>query len=183
MHYGRILALVGVVFGVIGFLLQSASSAAEDLMPALNEATGGQIPAGFDNTWTALYNDTAAAAIVFAIAMIAAIIVALIPPTDQPMGRLYGLIAAALGVLMLIIAIFATMGAFDDADTLEAAFAQLAQAGQVPEAFTVDVGFGWWLLILSGVLVAIGGVVSLIARPDEDAVDMDPGSSAGGAAA
>ena len=180
MHYGRILVLVGVVFGFIGFLLQSASSEAEPLMPALNEATGGQVPAGFDNTWTALYNDTAAAAVVFAIALVAAVIVALIPPTSQPMTRLYALVAAVLGVLLLIIGIFSTMGAFDDADTLEAALAQLAQAGQIPQAFTVDVGFGWWLLILCGVLVAIGGVVSLLARPDESAISDD---ATGGAAA
>ncbi len=174
MHYGRILVLVGVVFGFIGFLLQSASSAAEELMPALNEATGGQIPSGFNSTWTALYDDTAAAAIVFAIAMVAAVLVAVIPPTAQPMGRLYGLAAAVIGVLMLVIGTFATMSAFDDADALEAAFAQLAQAGQLPQVFTVDVGFGWWLLILCGVSVAIGGVVSLIARPDEDALQSGP---------
>lgn len=170
MHYGRILALVGVVLAIVGFLMQSASSAAADLMPTLNEATGGQIPVGFDNTWTALYNDTAWAAVVFGLAMVGAAIVALIPPLPKPMARIYGLTAAVLGVLMLVIGVFATMGAMDDADTLEAAFNQLFQAGQLPEAFTVDIGFGWYLLPIAGVLVAIGGVVSLINRPDEDAI-------------
>ena len=178
MHYGRILALVGVVFAVIGFLLQSASSAAEELMPTLNEATGGQIPAGFDNTWTALYNDTAWAAIVYAIAAVAAVIVAVMPPVKQPMTRLMGLAAAVLGVLMLIIGILGAMGASDDADTLEGALAQLAQAGQIPQAFTVDIGFGWYLLPIAGALVAIGGVVSLIARPDEDALSSDDAATA-----
>ena len=170
MHYGRILALVGVVLAIVGFLMQSASSAAADLMPTLNEATSGQIPVGFDNTWTALYNDTAWAAVVFGLAMVGAAIVALIPPLPKPMARIYGLTAAVLGVLMLVIGVFATMGAMDDADTLEAAFNQLFQAGQLPEAFTVDIGFGWYLLPIAGVLVAIGGVVSLINRPDEDAI-------------
>ena len=86
MHYSRILALGGVVIAVIGFLLQSASSAAEELMPTLNEATGGQVPDGFDNTWTALYNDTAWAAIVFALALAVSVIVALIPPLPKPMA-------------------------------------------------------------------------------------------------
>ena len=58
----------------------------------------------------------------------------------------------------------------DDADTLEAGFAQAAAAGAIPEAYTVDIGWGWYLLVLAGILVAIGGVVSLIARPDEDAL-------------
>ncbi|MGI9643389.1 MAG: hypothetical protein ACR2N9_11490 [Acidimicrobiia bacterium] len=170
MHYGRILALVGVVLAIVGFLMQSASSSAADLMPTLNEATGGQIPVGFDNTWTALYNDTAWAAVVFGLAMVGAAIVAFIPPLPKPMARIYGLTAAVLGVLMLVIGVFATMGAMDDADTLEAAFNQLFQAGQLPEAFSVDIGFGWYLLPIAGVLVAIGGVVSLINRPDEDAI-------------
>ena len=173
MHYGRILTLVGVALAGVGFLLQSASSAAADLMPALNEATGGQIPDGFDNTWTALYNDTAWAAVVFGIAMAAAVIVALIPPLPQPMTRLYGLTAAVLGVLMLVIGVFAVMGAMDDADTLAAAFNQLFQAEQIPQAFSVDIGFGWYLLPIAGVVVAIGGVVSLINRPDEDALSGD----------
>ena len=173
MHYSRILALGGVLIAVIGFLLQSASSAAEELMPTLNEATGGQVPDGFDNTWTALYNDTAWAAIVYALALALSVIVALIRPLPKPMARLYGLIAAVMGVLMLAIGVFAVMGALDDADTLMAAFDQLFQAGQIPEAFSVDIGFGWYLLPIGGVIVAIGGVVALINRPDEDALPDD----------
>ena len=169
MHYGRILAVVGVVLAAVGFLLQSASSAGEAALAQLSQVNP-DFPDGFDNTWTALYNDTAWAAIVFAIAGVASLLVALIPPLDRPMARLYGLAASVLGVLMLVIGIFATMGAMDDADTLEAGFAQAAAAGAIPEAYTVDIGWGWYLLVLAGILVAIGGVVSLIARPDEDAL-------------
>lgn len=170
MHYGRILAVVGVIVAAVGFALTSASSTAGDVLEQLNQATGGQIPAGFDNTWTALYNDTAWAAVVFAIAALGGLIVAVMPPLSQPMKRIYGLTAAVLGVLMLVIAVFATMGAMDDADTLQAALADAFAGGLVPEAYTVSIGWGWWLLILSGVLVAIGGVVSLIARPNESAI-------------
>jgi hypothetical protein len=76
---------------------------------------------------------------------------------------------------MLIVGVFATLGAGDDADTLEAGLAQAAGAGAIPEAFAVNIGWGWYLLIISGVVVAIGGVVSLIARPDEDALTSDNG--------
>jgi len=164
------LAILGVVLAAVGMLLQSASSAGEAALEQLSQLPDLSFPSGFDNTWTALYNDTAVAAVIFAIAAIAALIAALLPPLGQPLKRIYGLAVATLGVLMLVIGIFATMGAMDDADTLEAGFAQAASAGAIPEAYTVMIGWGWWLLILSGVVVAVGGVVSLLARPDESAL-------------
>jgi hypothetical protein len=170
MYYGRILALLGVVAAVAGFLLQKASSAGEQAMAALNQANPAIPPSLDENTWSALYNDTAWAAIVYAIATVAALVVVFTPPLKEPMKRLYGLTASTPGVLMLIIGIFATMGAMDDADTLEAGFAQAFSAGAIPEAYTVSIGWGLYLLILAGVLVAIGGVVSLLNRPDESAV-------------
>jgi hypothetical protein len=171
MHFGRMLAILGVILAAVGLFLKSASSAGEIVLAQLSQLPDASFPSGFDNTWTALYNDTPAAAVVFAIATVGALAAALIPPLKEPMKRLIGLVAAGLGVLMLIIGIFATMGAMDDADTLQAGFAQVAAAGAIPEAYTVSIGYGWYLLILAGVLVAIGGVVSLIARPDESALD------------
>lgn len=170
MHYGRILMLVGVIGAVVGFVLKSASSAGEGALALLSQADPASWPTGFSSTWTALYNDTAWAAIVFALALIGSLIVALTPPFDQPVKRLFGLSAAVLGVLMLIVGVVAAVGASNDADALQAGFAQAAAAGAIPDAFSVSIGFGWYLLILGGVLVAIGGVVSLIGRPDEDAI-------------
>ncbi len=132
MYYGRILAILGVVAAVVGFLLKKASSAGEQAMAALNQANPAIPPNLDENTWSALYNDTAWAAIVYAIAAVAAAIVVFTPPLKEPMKRLYGLIASALGVLMLIIGIFSTMGAMDDADTLEAGFAQAFSRGSDP---------------------------------------------------
>lgn len=172
MHYGRILALVGVVVGAIGFVLTSATSAGDAVLPALSQADPA-FPSGFDNTWTALYNDTAWAAIVFALAGLTSLAIAFIPPIDESMKRLYGLTATVLGILMLLIGIFATLGAGDRGDTLQAGFAQAAQAGLIPEAYTVSIGFGWYLWSIAGALVAIGGIVSLIARPDESAIETD----------
>ena len=172
MHFGRMLTILGVVLAAVGFFLKSASSAGEAALAQLSQVDPS-FPSGFDNTWTALYNDTPAAAIIFAIAAVGALAAALIPPLGSPMKRLYGLATAALGVLMLVIGIFATMGAMDDADTLEAGFAQAFAGGVIPEAYSVSIGWGWYLLVLGAVVVAIGGAVSLIARPDEDAVDFD----------
>jgi len=163
--------LVGAIGAFVGFILKSASSAGEEALTLLSQADPASWPTGFSSTWTALYNDTAWAAIVFAIALIGSLIVAFMPPLDQPVKRLFGLAAAVLGVLMLVIGIVATLGAADDAEALQNGFAQAAAAGAVPDAFSVSIGFGWYLLILGGVLVAIGGVVSLILRPDEDAIE------------
>ena len=87
------------------------------------------------------------------------------------MNRMMALAATVLGVLMLVIAVFSTMGASDDASTLQDGFAQ-AVAGEMipPMEYTVSIGWGWYALIVGGVIVAIGGVLSLIARPDEDAL-------------
>ena len=171
MHYGRIVILVGVIGSVVGFVLKSASSIGEEALVLLSQADPASWPSGFSTTWTALYNDTAWAAIVFALALVGSLIVAFTPPIGRPVNRLFGLSAAVLGILMLIIGVVATLGAANDAEALQNGLAQAAAAGAIPDAYSVSIGFGWYLLILGGALVAIGGVVSLISRPDEDAIE------------
>ena len=171
MHYGRIVIVVGAVLGAIGFLPQSASSNGEELLPALSQASDA-FPSGFDNTFMALYNDTAAAAVVYLIAAVAALGTVFMPPFKEAQTRLLALTATVLGVLMLAIAAFATMGAADDASTLQNGFAEAAAGGLIPPAdYTVSIGFGWYLMILAGVVVAVGGVLGLMARPNESALD------------
>lgn len=172
MHYGRILAILGVVVAVVGFLLQKASSAGEAVLGQLSQMPDSTFPSTLkENTWSALYNDSAAAAVIYVIAAAAVLIVALWPPLGSPMTRMVGLSVAVLGVVMLVVGVFATLGAADDADTLQAGFAQAAAGRAIPEAYTVSIGWGWYLLIVGGVLSAIGGVVSLIARPGENALE------------
>lgn len=171
MHYGRIVTLVGVVIGAVGLLIKKANSEGEAALAQLSQAPDSPFPPDLaENTWSALYNDTAWAALVFGLAALVALIVALMPPLGEPMKRLFGLVATVMGVLMLLIGVFATLGAMDDADTLEAGFAQAAAAGALPVAFTVSIGFGWYLLAIGGAIVGIGGVLSLMARPDEAAI-------------
>lgn len=172
MHYGRILAVLGVVVAAVGFLIKKASSAGEAALAQLSQIPDSPFPENLDeNTWSALHNDTAAAAIVYAIAAVAVLVAALYPPLKDPMKRLIALSVTVLGVLLLVVGVLATLGAADDADTLQAGFAQAFAQGAVPEAYTVSIGWGWYLLIIGGVVAAIGGVVSLISRPDEDALE------------
>ena len=163
MHYTRILSIVGVLLAGWGFLVTSASSAGEGALAQLSQLNPA-FPSGFDNTWTALYNDTAWAAVVYGILAVAVLILALIPPLREPMAKALSAGAAVLGLAMLAIGVVATMGAMDDASDLEEGFAQAFGLGAVPEAFTVSIGYGWWLLIAGGAVVAIAGIISLVSR-------------------
>lgn len=165
MHYGRITTAIGAVLGIIGLGLVSASSAAEDMLPDLNAATGGAIPAGFDRVLISLWDESAVGGAIFLIALAVVLGVSLIPDIKDAISRMNALVVTVLGVTMLAIGAIATMGALDDADTLEAGLSQAT--GQ---AFTVSISFGWYLLVVAGVLAAIGGVLQLMARPDESAL-------------
>lgn len=170
MHYGRITTVVGSVLAIIGLGLTSASSDAEDLMPSLNEATAGAVPDGFDRILMAMWDKNSAGTAIFLLCLAVVLVVSLIPDIKEALSRMNGLIVAVLGVLMMIIGIIATMGALDDASDLQDAFAGMAAGGQLPEAFTVSISFGWYMLVIGGVIAAIGGVLALIARPDESAL-------------
>jgi membrane protease YdiL (CAAX protease family) len=159
MHMGRIITIVGSVIAVVAMFIKKAGSEGEDVL--------GSLPADLnENTVTALYNDTSWAAIVFGIAAIVAFVVAVFPPIKEPMKRVLATTATAMGAIMLLVGIFATLGAKDDADALVAGFNQLAEAGQIPVAFSVSIGFGWYMLIFAGALVAVGGVVGLMNKSD-----------------
>ena len=170
MHYTRILSIVGVVLAGWGFLVVSASSAGEAAMPQLNQLNPA-IPSGFDNTWTALYNDTAWAAVAYGVAAVVVLILAVLPPLKAPMAKAMSAVAAVLGLAMLAIGVVATMGAMDDAEELQDGFAQAFGLGAIPEAYTVSIGYGWWLLVAGGAVVAIAAIISLVAKPAEASVE------------
>ena len=166
MHMGRIITIVGSVIAVVALFIQKASSEGEAALAALSQANPA-FPADLnENTIEALYNDTSWAAILFGIAAIVAFVVAVLPPLKDPMKRPLAITATVMGVLMLLVGIFATLGAKSDASDLEAAFNQAAEAGAIPVAFTVSIGYGWYILIFAGALVAVGGVMSLMAKSD-----------------
>jgi hypothetical protein len=150
--------------------LQKASSDGEAALAQLSQIPDLDFPADLvENTWTALYNKAAWAAIVFAIASVAALVLVFIPPIKTAWKRMLAIDAIILGVLMLVIGIFSTLGALDDADTLEAGFAAVAAQGAIPEAYAVAIGFGWYLLVIAGLVVAVGGILSVMAESDNGA--------------
>jgi len=166
MHMGRIITIIGSLIAVVSLFIQKASSDGEAALAALSQADP-RFPADLnENTITALYNDTSWAAIVFGIAAVVALVLALLPPIKDAMKRPMAITAAAMGVVMLLVGIFATLGAMDDASALEGAFNEAAQAGAIPIAFTVSIGYGWYILVFAGALVAVGAVMSLMSKSD-----------------
>lgn len=157
MHIGRILALVGVVLGIGGLVMKGATSDAEELLPDLSQVA--PVPDGISTIWGGLETW---AQVVVVIAIIVVIVLAVRPPIKQPEDRISSLGTAVIGVGLLAYAIVKLMEASDDVDALEAGLAALAEAGAIPVAFTVDVGVGFYVLILGTALVAIGGVLGLI---------------------
>ena len=166
MHMGRIVTIVGSVIAVVAMFIKKASSEGEVALAQLSQANPA-FPADLDeNTIEALYNDTAWAAIVFGIATVVAFAVAVMPPIKEPMKRALAITATAMGGIMVVVGIFATLGARDTANTLEGAFNQAAEAGAIPIAFTVSIGNGWYILIFAGVIVALGGIWGLMTKSD-----------------
>ena len=166
MHMGRILTIIGSVIAIVAMFIKKASSEGEVALAQLAQANPA-FPTDLDeNTITALYNDTNWAAIVFGIAALVAFVVAVLPPLKDAMKRPLAITATVMGVLMLLVGIFATLGAKSDASDLEAAFNQAAEAGAIPIAFTVSIGYGWFILIFAGALVTIGGLIPLLNKSD-----------------
>jgi Na+/proline symporter len=164
MHTGRILTIIGSVIAVVAMFIKKASSEGEVALAQLNQANPAFPPDLDENTITALYNDTNWAAIVFGVAAIVAFVVAVLPPLKDAMKRPLAITATVMGVIMLLVGIFATLGAMGDASDLQDAFNQAAAAGAVPIAFTVSIGYGWFAFVFAGALVTVGGIIPLMSK-------------------
>jgi len=171
---GRILTIIGSVIAVVAMFIKKASSEGEAALAQLSQIPGSEFPGGVngfpadldENTITALYNDTNWAAIVFGIAAIVAFVVAILPPIKDAMKRPYAITATVMGVIMLLVGVFATLGAMGDASDLQDAFNAFAELGAIPVAFTVSIGYGWFILVFAGALVTIGGAIPLMSKSD-----------------
>jgi hypothetical protein len=172
LHYTRIVGLVGVVVVVIGLLLQSASSAAEDAIPGAdgatfmevtNAATDGAVPASFDSVWGAIYDESVPGGIVLGLALLVIVALAFVPPMQDAPNRMYSLVLTIVGVIVIIIAGIGMNRAMGDASDLQAAYGQMAAAGALPTAFTVSISAGWVLLLVGGGLSSVGGILGLMA--------------------
>ena len=161
MHLHRLLALVGVVIGVIGLFLKSLVTDGEALLAPLS-AQVETFPDGIPTIWGGL--DTWAQ-IVLVILIIVVVVLAFRPVISEAYDTTAAGITALIGVVLLVYAVVKYLDAGDKADTLAAGFAQAAAGGvEGVQAFAVDPGIGFFVLILGTVVVAGAGVLSLIRR-------------------
>ena len=163
MHLHRLMAIAGVIIGVIGLFFKSLTTDGESVLAALSQQVES-FPSGLPTIWGGL---DSWAQIVLVILIVVVLVLAFMPERELTYDRSGALITAVIGVALLAYAIIKTLDASDKAETLAGAFGQAA-AGGVPgvEAWGVSVGVGFFVLMLGTILVAAAGVLSLIARSD-----------------
>ncbi len=165
MHYTRILALVGGVIAAIALFLKSASSDAGEVLTQLSQADDA-FPAGFDNIWTAIYDDKSWAAILLVIAVIVAVALVLMPPVRAALQRIPAAGVALAGIVALAVSVIAMMDAMDSVSTLNDGFELVFAGGLTPEQYTASIGFGWYLLVGGSLLIAVAGLIGAFTSDD-----------------
>lgn len=164
MHRNRLIALAGVIIGVIGLFMKSLTTDGESLLPDLS-ASNPAFPDGIPTIWGGL--DTWAQW-VLVVLVVVVVVLCLRPVISQAMDRNTSMIVAVIGVALLAYAIVKWMDAGDEADTLQAAFAQAAGAGAIPAAFEVARGVGFLVLIVGTVLVTFGGAMGFVGDESDE---------------
>ena len=157
VHFGRLMALTGVIIGIIGLFLKALSTDGEGLLPALS-ADNPAFPESIPTIWGGL--DTWAQ-IVLVILIIVVVVLAFYGARAAAMDRNSSMVTAVIGAALLVYAVIKMLDANDEAETLAAGFGQAAGAGAIPEAYAVGTGIGFLILIVGTVLVIAGGLSGL----------------------
>lgn len=158
MHRSRLLAIVGVVVGIVGLFLTSLNTDGEDLLPALNQANP-DFPDGIPTIWGGL---DAWAQVALVVLILVVLALALRPVIQEVMHRTSGVIVIVIGLALFAYAIVKWLDASDKADSLQEAFAAAAGAGAIPAAFEVSTAPLGYLLLLGGTaVVALAGVLAV----------------------
>ncbi len=153
MHTGRLFALTGVIIGIIGLFMKALRTGGEGILGALH-AANPDIPAAIPTIWGGM--DTWAQ-VVLAILIIEVVGLAFRGARASMMDRKSSIITAFTGLAMLAYVLIKLFDARDQASGLQAAFAQAAGAGAIPQAYTVSAGIGFFVLGVGTVLVIAGG--------------------------
>ena len=160
MHVNRLMALAGVIIGVIGLFMKSLVTDGEELLPTL-AAASPDFPDGIPTIWGGL---DAWAQVVLVILIIVVVFLSFRPVIADRFSRTDSMIVAVIGVALLAYAIVKWVDAGDKADTLQAGFAQANAGGLIPVAFEVTRGVGFVVLVVGTVLVAAAGAMGLARR-------------------
>ena len=163
MHWNRLMALTGVIIGIMGLSMEGLTTAGEPFMADLSKAIAG-FPDGIPTIWG---GSASWAQPVVALLFIAVVVFALRPDRAAAMDRNSTMTVAVIGVALLAYAVYKMIDAGTDADNLAAAFTGVASQGGLPAAFPVDIGFGFLVLIVGAVLVTFGGAIGFMESTDD----------------
>ena len=164
MHYGRIAALIGVALGIVGLAMPGLTSDGEEAMPAINQANP-DFPDGIPTIWGGLDGWVQVLVVIVLVVVVA---LAFRPPLKRPEDRISALTTTVLGVVFLAYAVVKYLDTVDDADAVEAGFAQAFELGLIPAAFTASAGVGFIVVFIGTGLVAIGGLLGFMAATKDD---------------
>lgn len=161
MHLHRLMALAGALIGIIGLFFSGLTTDGKGALEALSQQSDS-FPDGIPTIWGGL---DAWAQILLVILIIVAVTLAVMPDRMVTYDLNGARITAVIGVVLLGYALVKYRETGNDADTLQAGFAQAA-AGGVPgvQAWTVSPSVGFFVLMLGTIVVAAAGIMSLIAN-------------------
>lgn len=160
MHLSRLMALAGVIIGIIGLFMKSLTTSIADGAPA--EVVGGVdgAAAQFPTIWGGL--DTWAQW-VLVIFIIVVVVLAVRPVVAAALSRNDSMIVGGIGLVLLVYAVIKWMDASDKADGVTA---QLVEGG-IPDAlFSVGPGLGFLVLIVGTVLVTFAGATGFVGKSE-----------------
>lgn len=167
MHFRRVMALAGVVIGIIGLFMKSLITDGESEMESLSAALAQQdikFPKGIPTIWGGL---AGWAQVVVVIAIVAVVFLCFRPDIAKPFNRMDSMIIAVIGVALLAYSVYKFMDAGDTATNLAARFAQMADSGLPTSAHEVSRGIGFFILILGTVLVTAAGALGLASSDEQ----------------
>lgn len=160
VHFSRLMALAGVIIGIIGLFMMSLTTSTADGAPA--EVVGGvdgfadivpTIWGGLD-TW---------AQWVLVIFIIVVIVLAVRPVVSEALNRNDSMIVGGIGIVLLVYAIIKWIDAGDKADEASAA---LAGNGIPTELFDIGPGLGFVVLVVGTVLVTFAGASGFVGKSE-----------------
>ena len=158
VHLNRLMALAGVVIGIIGLFMKALTTSAEG--PA--EVVGAVD--GFANSVPTLWGGLDAwAQVLLVILIIVVIFLSLRPAINKALNRTDSMIVSGVGVVLLVYAIIKWLDAGDKADL---AGLRLVENGRPAELFDIGPGIGFIVLVVGTVLVTFAGAMGFVGKND-----------------
>jgi hypothetical protein len=158
VHFSRLMALAGVVIGIIGLFMKSLITDAEG--PA--EVVGAV--EGFSNSVPTIWGGLDSwAQVVLVILIIVVVFLCLRPAIAKALNQTDSMIVSGVGVVLLVYAIIKWMDAGDKA---ELAGLRLVENGIPAEAFDISRGLGFIVLMIGTILVGFAGATGFVGKSD-----------------